>query len=92
MFAGYEKETPVIIATLFFGNDTAGIFNVITREDKRGKGYGTTMMSFLLEEVKSQGANWATLSASSDSGYRIYQRLGFRTLGQFECFEWRGVS
>ncbi len=90
LFVGYEKETPVIIATLFFGNNAAGIFNLITCEKKRGRGYGTAMMSFLLEEAKSQDVNWATLSASSVSGYRIYQRLGFRTLGQFESFEWRG--
>lgn len=31
-----------------------------------------------------------TLSASSDSGYHIYERLGFSKAGKFECFEYKG--
>jgi ribosomal protein S18 acetylase RimI-like enzyme len=66
------------------------IFNLITSEDKRGKGYGTQMMDHLLTYTKNEYLSYATLLASSNSGYRIYQRLGFETLGQFECFEWDG--
>lgn len=89
LFIGYEKNIPVFIATLFYQDDAAGVFNLITREDKRGLGYGTKMMIYLLSVAKKSGVRYATLSASNHSGYRIYERLGFRTLGQFECFEWK---
>ena len=47
------------------------------------------MMKYLMVEAKDNGAKYATLSASSDSGYKIYEALGFKSLGQFECFEWK---
>ncbi|WP_395462986.1 GNAT family N-acetyltransferase [Wolbachia endosymbiont of Cantharis cryptica] len=90
LFVGYENNIPVVIAILFISGDTAGIFSLITRENKRGLGYGTQMMTHLMGTARRSGIKHTTLSASSDSGYRIYECLGFRTFGQFECFEWRG--
>ena len=91
LFVGYTPEgEPICTAILFVNEKSAGIFGVITDECQRGKGYGTDMMIFLLERAASLGLDTVTLSASSDSGYRIYERLGFKRLGQFECFEWGG--
>lgn len=89
LFVGYENDIPVVIAILFISGDTAGIFSLVTEENKRGLGYGTEMMNYLMDTARKIGTRYATLSASSDSGYRIYERLGFLTFGQFECFEWR---
>ncbi|MGL9717474.1 MAG: GNAT family N-acetyltransferase [Wolbachia sp.] len=89
LFIGYENDIPVVIAILFISGNTAGIFSLITEENKRGLGYGTQMMNYLMGTARKGGIRYATLAASSDSGYRIYERLGFCTFGQFECFEWR---
>jgi len=89
LFVGYEDNVPVVIAILFVHSDTAGIFSLITEENKRRLGYGTQMMIHLMDIARKIGVRYATLSASSDSGYRIYERLEFHTFGQFECFEWR---
>ncbi|MGL9717824.1 MAG: GNAT family N-acetyltransferase [Wolbachia sp.] len=89
LFVGYENDIPVVIAIFFISGDTAGIFSLITEENKRGLGYGTQMMNYLMDTARKGGIRYTTLSASSDSGYRIYERLGFRTFGQFECFEWK---
>lgn len=93
LFVAYENGTPVVIASLFidYESDSAGIFNLITAENKRGLGYGTKMMNHLMWHAKKMNMKYATLLASSDSGYRIYERLGFKTLGQFECFEWESA-
>jgi len=90
LFVAYENGAPVVIASLYidYENDSAGIFNLITAENKRGLGYGTKMMNHLMWYAKKMNMKYATLLASSDSGYRIYERLGFKALGQFECFEW----
>lgn len=91
LYIGYTKEgQPVCTAMLFVKDESAGIFGVITDARARGKGLGSAMMAYLLEEAKGQGLKMATLSASSDSGFRIYERLGFKRLGQFACFEWPG--
>ena len=52
-------------------------------------GYGTDIMIHLLKMAKAQGSQYATLSASSDQGYRIYERLGFKAFGEFSCFEYK---
>jgi ribosomal protein S18 acetylase RimI-like enzyme len=90
LFVGYENDIPVSIGMLFLQVDTAGIFSLVTREDKRGKGYGTEMMVKLIEFAKSTCVEFVTLSASSYSGFRIYEKLGFKSLGTFKCYEWKG--
>lgn len=92
LFVGYENGVPVVIASLYVDreNDNAGIFNLITKEDKRGHGFGTQMMHHLLGYTKDTYLNHVSLIASSESGYKLYQSLGFETIGQFECFEWYG--
>lgn len=90
LFVGYENGVPVTIGILFCRKGSAGIFSLITNENSRGKGYGRDMMIFLMELSKQIGCKTITLSASSDSGYRIYERLGFSKIGEFECFEYKG--
>ncbi|MCA4774280.1 hypothetical protein [Wolbachia endosymbiont of Mansonella perstans] len=45
------------------------------------------MITHLMDIARKIGVRHATLSASSDSGYRIYERLGFHMFGQFERFK-----
>jgi ribosomal protein S18 acetylase RimI-like enzyme len=90
LFVGYEDNRPATIAILFTHQNNCAIFSLITNEQDQGKGYGTDMMNYLLRTALENGNNYATLSASSDSGYRIYERLGFNKIGEFECFEWKG--
>lgn len=92
LFVGYVQDSPAIIGILFQQENTASIFSLLTSEHYRRQGLGTTMMRHLMKTAKENGARYVTLSASSDSGYRIYQRLNFNVLGQFECFEWKGIQ
>ena len=77
LIVGYANEKPVAIGILFMCNNSAGIFSLITKENARGNGYGADMMLFLMKTAKDHGCHSVTLSASSDSGYRIYERIGF---------------
>jgi ribosomal protein S18 acetylase RimI-like enzyme/predicted nucleotidyltransferase len=89
LVVGYAYGKPVSIGILFVSGDSAGIFSLVTSKDFQGKGYGTDMMVFLMKIAKDYGCHSVTLSASSDSGYRIYERLGFSKVGEFECFEYK---
>lgn len=89
-FVGYKKDIPVTIGILFVSDHSAGIFTLLTKEELRGQGYGTDLMVFLMNTAKQADCQFVTLCASSDSGYRIYERLGFRPVGTFECFEYKG--
>jgi ribosomal protein S18 acetylase RimI-like enzyme len=91
LFIGYAGGGfPMVIGSVYLHEDTGGIFCLITAESSRGRGYGTAMMRYMMAVIKQSGMRYATLSASSDSGYRIYQRLGFEKVGELECYEWRG--
>lgn len=90
LFVGYVNNQPITIAILFAFGDSAGIFSLLTDDKAQGKGYGTDMMRYLLRTAKENSCKFVTLSASSDSGYRIYERLGFHKIGEFECFEYKG--
>ena len=92
LFVAYEGEMPAVIGILFIYGDSAGIFSLLTNEDKRGLGYGAQMMDYLMNFAKGYGVKYVTLSASSDSGSRIYERIGFKNFGEFQCFEWNGKS
>ena len=90
LVVGYAYGKPVSIGVLFVYGDSAGIFSLVTSEHFQGKGYGTDMMVFLMKMAKDHGCHSVTLSASSSEGYRIYERLGFSKVGEFECFEYTG--
>lgn len=89
-FVGYLEGEPICTGSLFFTENLAGIFDLVTGEGYQGQGFGTAMMEFLMHYAQQKNFNYASLSASSDSGFRIYDRLGFKPLGNLECFEWPG--
>jgi ribosomal protein S18 acetylase RimI-like enzyme len=88
LFIGYKESRPVTMGILFQGSKANGIFSLITHENERGRGFGGDMMRHLMNFSKTHGQKYATLSASSQDALRIYQRLGFEVLGEFECFEY----
>lgn len=88
LFVGYENDIPVTIAMLYINGEMGSIFTLITREDKRGRGYGTALTEHLMKYAKERGALYASLLASSNSGVSIYTKLEFKSLGLFECYEY----
>lgn len=89
MFVGYYENNPAVIAILFSDNNMSGIFSLITEEKYRGKGFGSQMMKYLMIYAKENGSKYTFLSSSSHSGYKIYQSLGFKVIGNFQCFEYK---
>lgn len=90
LFVGYEKKIPVIIGLVYLDEDldTSAIFSLLTKKNARGRGYGHLMMNKLMEFAKQNDKKFISLSASSDAGFRIYERLGFKTVGLLKCLEW----
>lgn len=92
LFVGYVDDVPVTIGVLFICKDSAGIFSLITDANFQGNGYGRDMMVSFMQTAKAHGCVSVTLSASSEAGYRIYERLGFFKVGEFECFEYSNCN
>lgn len=79
---GYENDVPVSTMTLYFSHNLAGLFDLSTLPRKRKKGYGSEMFSYSLHIAKAEGIKRCVLEASED-GLRIYERAGFKPLGEF---------
>jgi GNAT superfamily N-acetyltransferase len=75
-YLGYLDKKPVAAASIFYSEDTAGIYNVAVLEQARGQGLGAAITLAPLLEARAQGYALGALQ-SSDMGFKVYQRLGF---------------
>jgi ribosomal protein S18 acetylase RimI-like enzyme len=82
LFVGYLDGAPVATAEVFLGSGAAGIYGVSTLERFRGQGIGSVMTWTAAGEGRREGATLAVLEAS-ESGERVYSRLGFRACCRF---------
>jgi ribosomal protein S18 acetylase RimI-like enzyme len=88
-YLGSLNSKPVAASTLFLGAGVAGIYNVATLPEARGRGIGAAMTLTPLYEARNMGFRAGVLQ-SSDMAYRVYERLGFQRLCQIDHFYWPG--
>jgi uncharacterized protein len=86
-FVGYEGREPVVCGILFIQDKDASIFSVTTKKAYRHRGWGTQMTLALMNEAHKQGCDLISLIATSKEGLSIYQKLNFKAVGLFECFD-----
>jgi len=84
-YLGCLDGVPVATSTLYLSPGVAGIYNVATLPQARGQGLGAAITLAPLLEARRMGYAVGALQ-SSEMGYRVYQRLGFRTVCQMEHF------
>ena len=79
-FVGEVAGTGVTTAVTLPSIDASvGVFNVATPPEQRRRGYGAAVTASAALDALVQGARFAWLQ-SSVTGYRVYQRLGFRVV------------
>ncbi len=84
-YLGYLNGEPVATSCIFFGGGVAGIYSVSTLPQVRGKGIGAAVTVRPLHNAREMGYRIGVLQ-SSEMGYNIYKKLGFRHLCQIENF------
>ena len=87
-YLGFLKGRPVSTSTVFHGGGVAGIYCVATLPEARGKGIGAALTHKPLLEARETGYRIGILQ-SSEMGFNVYKRLGFRHLCQIEYFHKR---
>ena len=55
----------------------------------RGRGLATALMAHALADARERGRTTSTLQAT-DLGRPVYERLGYRSLGEIQMWEKRG--
>ncbi len=84
-FVAYNSDNiPVAIAALTIRDTFAGISNLVTLSEYRNQGIGRNIINFLLHFSAKRKCKTAHLIASSINSRRLYERLGFSTIGLCE--------
>jgi ribosomal protein S18 acetylase RimI-like enzyme len=89
-YIGYLDGEAVATSTLVATHRTAGIFNVATRPDFRGRGIGEAMTWACVRRGAEMGCVMAALQAS-EMGRPVYERMGFRLVAPYRTFHRPGA-
>jgi len=79
-YVGYVDGDPVSTTALVIGGGAIGVYNVATLPQHQRKGYGETVMRHALADARREHAIPRTILQSTAAGYRLYERMGFRTV------------
>jgi GNAT superfamily N-acetyltransferase len=89
LYLAYLDSEPVAAASMYLGAGVAGIYNVATLPEARGKGAGSAVSYAPLRAAHQSGYQIGTLQASR-LGYGVYRRLGFEEICTFNLYVWAG--
>ncbi|MFI7608287.1 GNAT family N-acetyltransferase [Micromonospora sp. NPDC049366] len=84
-FAGVVEGRVVATSALLDRGGVAGIYLVAAQEQFRRRGIGAALTWAAIAEGRRRGLRVATLQASS-MGRPIYERMGFRTVAEYQLF------
>ena len=85
LYVGYLDHRPVASSALFVTGRTAGVYNVATLPEVRGRGIGEAMTWHCVRRGAAIGCVAATLQAS-EMGRPIYERMGFRLVSPYHTY------
>jgi GNAT superfamily N-acetyltransferase len=73
------EGNPVATGQLAYEGDVAGLFDVVTAEDARGRGYATALCVHLLNWAWSHGMRCVYLQVTADNApaLAVYRKFGF---------------
>lgn len=76
----YEQDTPVACGVGVLEHEIFGLFDIMTHPARRRKGYGTQLMSGMLNWASEQGANRAYLQvvSTNQEALGLYAKFGFQ--------------
>jgi len=78
---------PVAGGSVWPTGSTAGVYNISTLEESRGRGIGYAVTAALMNLGRESGCDHAVLHAS-ESGRPVYERLGFTEVCQVPQLVW----
>lgn len=85
-FVGYAYGRPVAMVATVVESGTLGIYSLGTHPEYRRRGYGEATMRAAIEEVKRTDSIDRLVLQSTEAGYPLYRRMGFRDITRFTVY------
>ncbi len=77
-FVAYLNNKPVGTSSVFMANGVAGLYNITTLPEARGRGIGESITKYTMLSGKKSGYVIATLQATK-KGLPVYEKIGFKS-------------
>jgi predicted N-acetyltransferase YhbS len=85
LYAAYDGTEPVGWVSSIPVQAGNWVSNLYVARLYRGQGIGRALMTTMLEDDNSHGAEWSVLLASGD-GARLYPHVGYARIGTLQLF------
>jgi GNAT superfamily N-acetyltransferase len=86
-FSGYLQSNIIATAMLFFDNEKAGIYHVVTLPEHQKKGYGSHIFKHCQQEALAYGSK-QIIAQSTSEGLNAWENTGMKEFGKFYLFCW----
>jgi len=86
-YIGYLGDTPVSTSSILYSDGVAGLYNVATLQEARGKGAGGMISYVPFMDARERGYRFGILH-STRMGYKVYKRLGFEEICKLVRYQW----
>jgi GNAT superfamily N-acetyltransferase len=85
----YLDGAPVATTATVAAAGVIGVYAVATLPEHRRRGFGEVVMRHALECARGETGLTRSVLQSSDAGYSLYQKMGYRTVATYSVFATR---
>lgn len=85
-WVAYTGNFPVSTAAIVVTGSVAGVYAVGTPPAHRRQGYAEAVMRHALDHIRNSPPIQRSVLQSSEAGYLLYQRMGYRTVTRYAVF------
>jgi len=85
-FVGYAKGRAVSIVSVVAAANVLGVYSLSTLPEFRRRGYGEAVLRAALDRERARTGLEHIVLQSTDAGYSLYRRIGFRDVTRFSVW------
>ncbi len=85
-FVGHFNGKAVAIVAIVAAADALGVYSLSTAPDCRRMGYGEALLRAAVAAEQKRTGTQRLVLQSTDAGYSLYRRLGFRDVARFSVY------
>jgi ribosomal protein S18 acetylase RimI-like enzyme len=85
-WVGYVNNKAVSVVTTVIAADAVGVYSLGTLPQHQGCGYGEALLRQALEEARKEAGITRSILQTTDDGFNLYLRLGYRVVTSFSVY------